>query len=655
MSNQLIHSKSPYLQQHKDNPVHWQIWSRETLELAKKENKIIIVSIGYSTCHWCHVMAHECFEEENIARFMNTHFINIKIDREERPDLDHYFMSAIQLMGIQGGWPLNCFLTPDLKVFYGGTYFPPIAKYGRISWPDLLAAILQSYTNKSAKFLEQTDNLHNKLKEILGSFQNSQSENEFQLNKAVVNLESLMDMDCGGLGFGQKFPNTIAMEFFTEVNEIINSKSVNQFISTTLKKICLGGMYDHIQGGFFRYTVDREWKVPHFEKMAYDHALILSWLTSSFSADKNHFVSYFIKNSFEFWEKEMKADNGLFYAALDADIEGEEGLYYLWNEEEIKQVLHTDYVKFQDCYSLEFLHGSSSKVLNLLEIQNANSAEIELKLSTLHSAFFNLAKHRQSKVRPSTDIKHILSWNALIVVTYCKAYLAGIGNEYYNSAITLLESILEQFKQAKTNNSYYRIVTKDSRYQEAFLEDYAYLLDALWSVYQISADNRYLEYLIELLSSIDQKFEIRDGIYSSNNSSHTDILLNCFDLSDSSIPNPNAIICKINYQLYVHTTVEKYFLRYKKMYETFEKNFNEQYFSHISWFRIHFDLLRLRKSIKVADRKTAEKFTKAHDRLKFDYIYTQDIKSDMVQLCANDLCMMPTLDVEEFDRQLKDL
>ncbi|MEO6189157.1 MAG: DUF255 domain-containing protein, partial [Saprospiraceae bacterium] len=329
MTNQLHLSSSPYLIQHKDNPVHWRLWNQETINLAQSENKIILVSVGYSTCHWCHVMAHECFENEEIAAVMNKFFINVKIDREERPDLDHYFMSAVQLMGVSGGWPLHCFLTPDLKPFYGGTYFPPKAKYGRMAWPDLLMAIHKAFIEKNDEIVSQSIKLNDAIvsQAPTNNFSTTLDGLVF-MEDSLLQLEKYLDWDKGGIGMGQKFPNTFILSYLLQIDDFRKDNKYIDFIELSITKMCLNGMYDHIQGAFYRYTVDREWKIPHFEKMAYDHALITSLLAEQYFHTNEEFYFYFIKQSVDFWELELMGSNGLFYAAMDADSEGEEGLYY---------------------------------------------------------------------------------------------------------------------------------------------------------------------------------------------------------------------------------------------------------------------------------------------------------------------------------------
>ncbi|NOT36182.1 MAG: thioredoxin domain-containing protein [Saprospiraceae bacterium] len=657
MPNSLQYSHSPYLLQHKDNPVDWYSWSLETLEKAKKENKIIIVSIGYSTCHWCHVMAHECFENEAIAAFMNRHFISIKIDREERPDLDHYFMSAIQFMGFQGGWPLHCIMSPDQKILYGGTYFPPVAKYGRISWPDLLNAILESYTNKNEKILLQADKLHESLTDYLqGKKILQETESEIQIEEVLKSLQSLIDEEYGGMGTGQKFPNTSAMEFLQNCNTILKKGVYNNFLLLSVKRICLGGMYDHLQGGFFRYTVDRSWKIPHFEKMAYDHALIIGWLSTLYTNEKFKFVGYFIKNSFDFWKEEMLGKNGLYYAALDADSEGEEGLYYLWDESEIGNILKERKDTFYKNMDLEILHGSQKKVLNALPLSNLSSLEIEARLEKIQDSYFQLRTARKQRIRPSTDTKEILSWNALIAIALCKAYRAGIDVKYHDEAIQLITRMLSNYKIPNTSNEYFRISLENGEcYQPAFLEDYVYLGNALWHVFQISGQQEYFEELVQLIHTIENLFSQKDGLFSFNHQMHNDHPVVSYDINDSSIPNANAVLCELYYMLYWQTNETEYYNRFQKMYFSFSSLCNKHYFSHMNWLKMHPDILNRRIFAKVKNKNSVENLVDNLFQQKLNYIYTSEMEENTIQLCTDQVCLVPCSSREEFNNQIQEI
>lgn len=656
MENKLRFSKSPYLLQHKDNPVHWNEWSVETLQRARQENKIIIVSIGYSTCHWCHVMAHECFEDESIAQIMNQYFINIKIDREERPDLDHYFMSAIQMMGISGGWPLNCFMTPDQKVFYGGTYFPPVSKYGRISWPDLLGSIQNSFTGNHDKLIQQANNLSEVLKQQLSTIKFSKMSSAYILSDSLKSLESFIDKEFGGLGFGQKFPNTMALEYLITANKVWNKNKYSEFINLSIKNLCLGGMYDHIQGGFFRYTVDRQWKVPHFEKMAYDHALILNFLSRVCSFSKNHYASYFIKKSFQFWEDEMKSSTGLFYAALDADSEGEEGLYYLWTENELKNQLSQQSSQFFNFVQLEELHGSHKKVFNLFGLNSIDESQIVNELKDLHHHFSVLQNYRSARERPSTDFKLILSWNSLIITAYCRAYLANIDESYKVKVIELLDILLQTFESKDVPFQYYRIASSDSHlYQSAFLDDYAYLAEAIFLIYQITGDEKYFNLLMNVIGTIEKNFDQKSHIFSYNSKSQNDQFCTSFDLTDSSIPNPNAKLAELYYFLSLKTNEIKYFEQYNNMLNTSLSAIGEQYYSHISWLQLHPDLMKNKKALKAKDWATVSKFSESLDRNNFYYIYTEDMKINEVQLCTQEVCLIPSHTVSDFIQQIESM
>ncbi|MEP7196170.1 MAG: thioredoxin domain-containing protein [Saprospiraceae bacterium] len=649
MSNLLKYSKSPYLLQHKDNPVHWRMWNQETLDLAKKENKIILVSIGYSTCHWCHVMAHESFEDEEIASVMNKYFINVKIDREERPDLDHYFMQCVQVLGISGGWPLNCFLTPDQKVFYGGTYFPPITKYNRIAWPDLLVAIQRSFTEKNESIIKQAEKLNQTVKVLAKQPVEVHSKNSnLNINNALEHIDKFIDFEKGGFGFGQKFPNTTGLSFLLQANQLIEFEKYWPFLKMSIRKMFLGGMYDHLQGAFYRYTVDRDWKIPHFEKMAYDHALIMGFLAELYNKTKSKLYTYFIKNSIHFWYEEMRSSKNLYFAAMDADSEGEEGLYYLWTEDEIKQILKVD--SAQIVVELEFakMHDQSSSVLNFLNLESRSDEEIVAYFTKLQSDFLKLAEVRSKRPRPSTDTKHILGWNALIASNYCRVYLSTFEDDYKEKALNLIDAILQHFLIDKQSGNYCRIYLEDDTQSGfAFLEDYAYLSEALFHAYQVSGNQTYLDELFQVLNKIEQLFDSNRGLYSFSSSLHTDGVHEIFDIQDSSLPNANAVLAQLKYYLYLIGFDIKYYSQYQEMYQQVIGHIELNYFSHLSWLSLSPEILESIVVLKASNTTSAFEYSKLLDLKNVLYFYTDELTAEEIQICTQRVCYPAVKTFEE--------
>lgn len=552
--NKLQFELSPYLNQHKSNPVNWYAWSDSVLKEAKRQNKPILVSIGYSTCHWCHVMAHESFEDEETARIMNDHFINVKVDREERPDLDHYFMNAIQAMGISGGWPLNCFLSSDGKPFFGGTYFPPEPKYGRPSWKQILMAVHQAYQNKQSQILDQAEQLYNHLNQINSvSSQSSQKWSEIDYHEVFLKLKTSMDLEHGGFGNHPKFPNTQGILLLFQLYFLTGNKEAIEHALFSLRQMCLGGIYDHIDGGFCRYSVDGNWDVPHFEKMLYDHAQLIQALSVAYTYTKSPFFKHIITQSLRFFEISMKDKCGLFYSAMDADSDGEEGSYYVWNEETIKQLLGNEFARWNEIFTysnLDFNHTDKK----VLRIKNVNLDDVHLtdQMNSLDTLTSMLRDERNKRSLPSIDGKMIVCWNAMIVSSYLSWYRASADESNFHNAEALMESILELCSKNKTELCRYRI--NDQSIGIGFLEDYAYVIKALLDLYHCSGKGKYIDAARDFFEYVQTDFKSPDSaLFSISSARHTDFQFLQTDWAESTYPNPNAILswaCKYFYEYY---------------------------------------------------------------------------------------------------------
>jgi uncharacterized protein len=353
-TNRLIHETSPYLLQHAHNPVDWYPWNDEAFEKARKEDKPVLVSIGYAACHWCHVMERESFENPEVAAIMNQLFINIKVDREERPDVDHIYMDAVQAISGSGGWPLNVFLTPDRQPFYGGTYFPPQKAFNRPSWEDILFSIADAYKNKKEEVIEQAQNLTNHLKTSNSfglSVTNEGVLDSSKMEDAFKNIMKTADREWGGFGRAPKFPQTFTINFLLHYADIKGNKEALDQALLSLDKMVYGGIYDQVGGGFARYSTDTEWLAPHFEKMLYDNALLVSSLSEAYQLTKNETYKEVIEETLVFVERELMHPEGGFYSALDADSEGEEGKFYVWNYDEVKALLK-DFEIFSEYFDI---------------------------------------------------------------------------------------------------------------------------------------------------------------------------------------------------------------------------------------------------------------------------------------------------------------
>ena len=548
-TNQLIKASSPYLLQHAHNPVDWFFWGDEALQKAKTENKPILISIGYSSCHWCHVMEKESFENEATAAFMNENFINIKIDREERPDLDHIYMDAVQAMTGSGGWPLNVFLTPDLKPFFGGTYFPPKNAHGRNSWTETLMLISKAFKDRKNEVEEQAEKLTSYLKNSssLGKL-NAVDVNELDkttLKTIAENLLNKADKVWGGFGASPKFPQSYSILFLLRHYHFTKDEICLQQAMLSLDKMILGGIYDHVGGGFARYSTDERWFAPHFEKMLYDNALLVSTLAEAFQITKKELYQKTIHQTLDFISREMMSSEFAFYSALDADSEGVEGKFYTWSKAEIKTILKEDTKLFCEIFNItEHGNWEETNIIYLKKSLNEIAVEIKMDEEKLDS-FVNdckrkLLEQREKRIRPLLDDKTLCSWNALMNIAFVKAFIATGKNEYRIIAEKNMNFMLNKMVE---NEVLFHCYKNNISYNEAFLEDYTYLIWALIHLQEITGNQDYLIEAQKLTNVIIENFVDFDSNYFFfTPENKKNILVRKVDLYDGATPSANAVL-----------------------------------------------------------------------------------------------------------------
>ena len=557
MKNELVHETSPYLLQHAHNPVHWQAWNDETLLLAKKLDKPILVSIGYAACHWCHVMEKESFENEATAALMNDFFINIKIDREERPDIDHIYMDAVQAIAGNGGWPLNVFLTPDAKPFYGGTYFPPIPAHGRSSWPDVLNTINNAWQNKRAEMELQAENLLKHLKksnnfgQINTGIEISTNENIFTKTDCQSITKSILanaDTVHGGFGKSPKFPQTFSINCLLQAALFLEDKAALTHAELSLTKMYEGGIYDQLAGGLCRYSTDEIWLAPHFEKMLYDNALFITALSNAYLFTKKEIYKNAINDTCRFLFNEMKSPTGGYYAALDADSEGVEGKFYTWDKKEIDEILGNDANLFNSYFNVEengnWEHVNILNITNSLEnVASSFGIEINVAKTKIESCKQLLLAERNKRIRPTTDDKIILSWNALLITSFCKAFAATQNDIYLQEAVSLFEFVKKAFS---TDGLHFNHTFKEGIAKfPAFLDDYAYLIESAINLQEVTSNQDYLFFAEKLTNLVSGSFEEENGnFYYFTEAMQTDIIMRKIDLYDGAMPSANGIMMK---------------------------------------------------------------------------------------------------------------
>ena len=558
-SNRLISETSPYLLQHAHNPVDWYAWGEEALQKAKRENKPILVSIGYSACHWCHVMERESFEDEATAALMNEHFVNIKIDREERPDLDHIYMDAVQAITGSGGWPLNVFLTPDKKPFYGGTYFPPVRAFNRSSWRETLIAVSDAFRLKRHEIDAQAENLTEHLlnSNAFGLSKQNDDVNIFSREKIDEIFQNIMkqaDKGWGGFGKAPKFPQTYTIQFLLRYAHYQKNEEALKQGLLSLDKMIEGGIYDQIGGGFARYSTDTEWLTPHFEKMLYDNALLISVLSEAYQLTKNEKYRIVIDETLEFIKNEMTHPQGGFYSALDADSEGVEGKFYIWDKNEINRLLGTDATLFCEYYRVTDKGNFEHKnILHTREDANAFAKRKNLSLAEFNTFLVQSKKillaERNKRIWPGMDDKIILGWNALMNTAYSKAFAATGNEEYRKTAIRNMNFIQSEFSSENEIELFHTWKNNKARYS-AFLDDYAYLIEALINLQEITGDTKWLIKAKQLTEFVIDNFsEDETGYFFYTSLSNTDVIIRKKEVYDGATPSGNSIMALNLYRL----------------------------------------------------------------------------------------------------------
>ncbi|MBW6460021.1 MAG: thioredoxin domain-containing protein [Bacteroidales bacterium] len=548
--NQLIRETSPYLLQHAHNPVEWHPWNESTLQKARSLDKMLLISIGYSACHWCHVMERESFEDEEVAALMNRHFVCIKVDREERPDVDQVYMHAVQLITGSGGWPLNCFALPDGRPFFGGTYFR------KHQWIQLLEniAILFSTRRKDleeqatalAEGIRANDLVHKPTADTAISFGD--------VSQVYTRLEQQFDLKEGGSGGAPKFPMPVNLSFLLHFFFVSKNDNAASFIHLTLRKMAYGGIYDQIGGGFARYSSDTQWKVPHFEKMLYDNAQLLSLYSEAWQAFRVPLYKEVAEETAGFIMREMTGPDGGFYAALDADSEGEEGKFYTWTGQEMKDILGKQYELIRKYYQVDSRGLWEDNRNILLRIQSpdefakSQGHQPSAFKSILKPAKAKLLKARNKRIRPGLDNKILTSWNAMMISGFIDAYLA-FGNELYlKAALRCAGNLFEQV--TSKNGGLYHQVSTGKNQINGFLDDYAFSIQALLKLYQVTFGEQWLDKARLLADyTLEHFYDKSSGLFFYTSALDPALIARKKEIYDTVIPSCNSVMADVLLQL----------------------------------------------------------------------------------------------------------
>jgi uncharacterized protein YyaL (SSP411 family) len=539
--NRLAKEKSPYLLQHKNNPVDWYSWGEEAFERAKKEDKPILLSIGYSTCHWCHVMEKESFEDEEVANSLNKSFISIKVDREERPDIDSVYMNVCQIMTGAGGWPLNILLTPDKKPFYAGTYFPKQSRYGMIGFTELITNVSNMWNKDREKLLSKSNEIVDYMHSMNKHTEKFLLDNE-TINKAYNQFTNDFDNKYGGFGRAPKFPTPHNLLFLMRYYHFNKEEKALTMCLDTLESMYKGGIYDHIGGGFSRYSTDEKWLVPHFEKMLYDNALLIIAYTDAYLITKDNLYKEIVHSIIQYIKRDMTSKEGGFYSAEDADSEGVEGKFYIWSYDEINSVLGNEQGElFNKHYGITRKGNFEGlNIPNLIENDLEDIVQNKELKDSLNSSIEKLFNYRKDRVHPHKDDKIITSWNGLMIAALAYAGRVLENKSYIDMAINSVEFIISNLIR-KDGRLYIRYREKEAK-NLGILDDYAYLIWGLIELYESTFEIKYLEKAIELNSDMINLFEDKEngGFFLYGNDSEQ-LIIRPKESYDGAMPSGNSI------------------------------------------------------------------------------------------------------------------
>jgi hypothetical protein len=667
LSNHLIYEKSPYLLQHAHHPVDWYPWGDEAFEKAKRENKPVFVSIGYSTCHWCHVMAHESFEDEEVAKLLNDRFVSIKVDREERPDIDAIYMKVCQALTGQGGWPLNVFLTPDQKPFYAGTYFPKESRFGRPGFVDVVTQLYDQYKQNPEK-------ITNIGEQITSAFQNQkrekQSLDENILHQCYQQLEQSFDPKYGGFGQAPKFPAPHQLTFLLRYYRWTKKEKALEMVTKTLDGMADGGIYDHIGYGFARYSVDEKWLVPHFEKMLYDQAMLAIAYTEAYQVTQRERYRSVTEEILSYVTREMLDTKGGFFSAEDADSEGEEGKFYLWDKDEILNALDPEMGRaFCDAYDITETGNFEGK--NIPNLIRHNLSEAERK--QLEKARDELFKIREKRIHPYKDDKILTAWNGLMAVAFAKAGRVFQKESYIETArkaISFIETHL-----VRNDRLMARFRDGEVKYR-GFIDDYANLLWANIEMYETCFEIGYLKHAVHLAQRMVELFwdQEEGGFYFYGNDSET-LITRPKELYDAAVPSGNSVAALQFLRLSKLTGDTEY---EKKVAELFKLFADEAIHDPSGYCYFLQSLLTTQmsgKEVVILGKKGSQGYNQLVDSIQRAFLpevtylisekpeelsqvapFTESFKAEKettVYICENFSCQRPTTDVDAVLSQLK--
>ncbi len=661
-TNQLIHESSPYLLQHAHNPVNWLPFGDEAFAQAKRENKPLLISIGYSSCHWCHVMEHESFENEDIAKLMNEYLVCVKVDREERPDVDHVYMDAVQQIQGNGGWPLNCFALPDGRPFWGGTYFRPE------QWNQLLENINELYHTRFTDLEKQATDIAEGVAQqnYMLPDDTAKSVDSMDICSVFSILHNSFDTEKGGIKGAPKFPMPGVVKFLLEYSIIQNDENALELVDITLRNMAQGGIYDQAGGGFARYSTDANWKVPHFEKMLYDNAQLISVYSAAFQVTGNSLFKDVIEQTIEFIMRELTSPEGIFYSALDADSEGGEGMFYTWTAEEFSEALGHYAVLAGEYYSIDAqgLWENGRNILlrpasdDIFAQQHFLSAEELLSLTGFCRT--QLLKVRNTRSRPGLDDKMLVAWNAMMVSALVDASVA-LGNEnYLKAAVKAAHFSLQYLKRTKQGLFH---TWKNGKAQiNAFLDDYAFLITAFINLYSVTTEEIWLKEAESLTSYVVEYFyDPRSGFFWYSENEDKQVFARKIEIYDGVIPSGNSVMAKVLNILGIFLHNNDYSEKSRHMAQVMENRLTRHPAAYANWASLALNQLQeqhviavmgteaipLIKKLKTKNLPAVLIFGSKEDN-RLPYFENRFVEGKtLIYVCSGTYCLPPVGSVEE--------
>lgn len=666
MPNRLIHSSSPYLLQHANNPVDWYPWGEEALTKAKAENKLILVSIGYSACHWCHVMEHESFEDEEVAKLMNRFFVCVKIDREERPDIDQIYMNAVQLMTGRGGWPLNCFCLPDQRPIYGGTYFP------KKDWKNLLTNLAHFWDTKPDEAIEYAVRLTEGIQKAdkLAIVKENQPYSLKNIEDALTPWKRLFDFSEGGHNRAPKFPMPNNWAFLMKTAHLLKDEAAHVIVRLTLDKMAAGGIYDHLGGGFARYSVDGKWHIPHFEKMLYDNGQLLSLYADAYKWCKEERYKEVVYETVAWLKREMTSPEGGFYSALDADSEGVEGKFYTWHKTEIDKLLGADAELFNAYFEITEEGNWEEEEINNPWIRKEKEdvakhfgLAIDDFNSKIKQAKAILFQQRSTRVRPGLDDKILTSWNALTIKGLCDAYKAFADEEFKSLALNNTQFIIKNLY--KENGGLYRTYKDGKASINAFLDDYALLAEAFISVYEITFDENWLLESKKLCDFVVNHFHDEEsGLFFYTSDEDEALIARKYEVMDNVIPASNSVLAWNFKKLAIFYDCQNYQHIYQHMLKTVEPHIKSYASAYSNWASLLLDEIQGSFEIAITGsdfeekRKELEKYYIPNkiilggEKGNLPLLKDKFVGDTRIFVCENKTCQLPLSEVSEAIKQI---